>query len=102
MKRVLNNSNCADTAEKMMPIVNFNNCGGKQDCVVVCPFNVFTMQPISKEDKAKLNIKGQIKTFFFNQKAYVIHPEQCHACGLCVNACPEKAIKLTRFIKGAE
>lgn len=82
-----------------MPIVNFNSCGGKEDCVSVCPYDVFEMQPISKEDKAKLNLNGQIKTFFFKKKAYVINPEQCHACGLCVQACPENAIKLARLIK---
>ncbi|WP_417940344.1 4Fe-4S dicluster domain-containing protein [Flavobacterium sp. RS13.1] len=100
MKKKLDQSNCSDVAEKLMPIVNFNSCGGKKDCVEVCPYDVFEMQPISQEDKAKLNLKGQIKTFFFKQKAYVINPDQCHSCGLCVQACPEKAIKLTRFIKG--
>ncbi|WP_211235282.1 4Fe-4S dicluster domain-containing protein [Runella zeae] len=85
-----------------MPIVNFNSCGGKEDCVVVCPYDVFEMRTIADADKAKLNLKGQIKTFFFNQKAYVINPDQCHSCGLCVQACPEKAIKLTRFVKEDE
>lgn len=99
MKKILDNSNCSDLPEKLMPIVNFNSCGGKKDCVLVCPYDVFEMQTISKEDKAKLNFKGKIKTFFFKQKAYVINPHQCHACGLCVQACPEKAIKLTRYIK---
>lgn len=99
LKNKLDNSNCSDRTEKLMPIVNFNSCGGKEDCVAVCPYHVIEMQPISKEDKAKLNLKGQIKTFFFKQKAYVINPEQCHACGLCIEACPEKAIKLTKYIK---
>jgi 4Fe-4S ferredoxin len=26
----------------------------------------------------------------------VIKPDACHACGLCVTACPEKAITLIR------
>ncbi|MCU0438722.1 MAG: ferredoxin family protein [Raineya sp.] len=98
MKRILDNSNCSDITEKLMPIVNFNSCGGKEDCVTVCPYNVFEMRPITKKDKAKLSLKGKIKTFFFKQKAYVVNPDQCHACGLCIQACPEKAIKLTKFI----
>lgn len=57
------------------------------------------MQRICKEYKSKLNLTGKVKTIFFKQKAYVINPEQCHACGLCVQACPKKAIKLLRFIK---
>lgn len=55
LKNKLDNSNCSDRTEKLMPIVNFNSCGGKEDCVAVCPYHVIEMQPISKEDKAKLN-----------------------------------------------
>lgn len=66
--------------------------------MVVCPYDVFEMQLISKEDKAKLNFKGRLKTFFIKQKAHVISLNQCHACGLCVQNFPEKAIKLARFI----
>ncbi|NBP69226.1 MAG: 4Fe-4S dicluster domain-containing protein [Cytophagia bacterium] len=91
-------NNCKDEAGKVYPVVNFNDCGGKKDCVVVCPYAVFEMKPITKEDRAKLNIKGHLKTLFFPNKAYVINPEQCHACGLCVQICPEKAIQLKRYI----
>ncbi|EQA44385.1 4Fe-4S binding domain protein [Leptospira broomii serovar Hurstbridge str. 5399] len=36
-----------------------------------------------------------MKTFFHGpNKAYVVRPEDCHACGLCVAACPEKAVRL--------
>ena len=31
------------------------------------------------------------------KQAFVVNPESCHACGLCVRACPEKAIRLIRF-----
>ncbi len=89
-------SNCADTGGQLMPLVNFNSCGAKEDCVAVCPYDVFEMQPITPEDKAKLNLKGKIKTFFFSNKAYLTDSSLCHACGLCVQACPENAIKLTR------
>lgn len=97
--KLIDLSNCSDTSEKRMPIVDFNRCGGKEDCVAVCPYGVFQMQTISKDQKAILNLKGRIKTFFFKKKAYVVQPDQCHSCGLCVQACPEKAIKLTRFVK---
>lgn len=98
MRRTSHSSNCSDVAEKLMPVVNFNSCDGKEECVAICPYDVFEMQFISKEDKLKLNLKGRIKTFFFKQKAYIINPDKCHACGLCIQACPENAIKLTKFI----
>ncbi|WP_408877092.1 4Fe-4S binding protein [Gluconobacter wancherniae] len=28
--------------------------------------------------------------------AYTPHADQCRACGLCVKACPERAIKLAK------
>ena len=92
-----NQDNCDAAPGKIMPVVDFNSCGGKKDCAMVCPFGVFEMQKIRPEDKENLNWKGKIKTFSNSQKAYVIHPEACHACGTCVPACPEKAIKLSKY-----
>ncbi len=91
-------SNCDDEGGKLLPLVNFNNCGAKEDCVAICPYDVFEMHPIEKEDKANLNLKGKIKTFFFKNKAYLTAPSLCHACGLCIQACPENAIKLTKMV----
>jgi len=88
--------NCINEGGKIMPLVNFNNCGAKKDCVAVCPYDVFEMRPITTADKAQLNLKGKIKTFFFKEKAYLTDPSLCHACGLCVPACPENAIKLVK------
>lgn len=81
-----------------MPVVNFNNCGGMADCLTVCPYDVLEIKPITESDKLTLNIKGRIKTLFFKHKAYVVHPEKCQSCGLCVQACPEKAISLIKYL----
>ena len=81
---------------KLKPLVDFNSCGGKNPCVAVCPYDVFELKPIEQADREKLNLKGKIKTFFNEHKAYVVHPEACESCGFCVTACPEKAIKLLK------
>ncbi|SHK50206.1 4Fe-4S dicluster domain-containing protein [Reichenbachiella agariperforans] len=90
-------NNCAESGGKLMPLVDFNSCGAKEDCVAICPYDVLEMRPISLEDKAALNLKGKIKTFFFKHKAYITDPSLCHACGLCVQACPEKAVRLIKI-----
>ncbi len=65
-------SNCDEEGGKLMPLVNFNSCGAKEDCVAVCPYDVFEIRPITIEDKAKLNMKGKIKTFFFKEHALLL------------------------------
>lgn len=97
MKPDKDTANCQPEAEKLMPLVDFNDCGGKTICEAVCPYDVFEMRPIEPQDKAELNLKGKIKTFFKKQKAYLKNPALCHACGYCVKQCPEKAIKLIPF-----
>lgn len=80
-----------------MPVVNRNKCEAKSDCVAVCPYNVFTVQTVADSDKSQLNLMGKLKLWMHGGKqAYAVRAEDCHACGLCVNACPEDAIRLER------
>ena len=74
--------NCAEEAGKLQPLVDLSDCGGKGKCVPVCPYDVFEMRQIVDEDRKQLNFKGRIKTFFNKEKAYLKHPDMCHACGL--------------------
>jgi NAD-dependent dihydropyrimidine dehydrogenase PreA subunit len=92
-----NKLNCNETSGKLMPIINLSNCGGKEDCIPACPYDVLEMRTIFPEDRLKLNFKGKIKTFFKPKKAYVTDPSLCFACGICVQVCPERAIKLVRI-----
>lgn len=90
------NSTCKEESGKLKPTINLNDCGGKEDCIPACPYGVLEMRPISDEDRKTLNLKGKLKTFFNEKKAYVTDSNLCHACGICVQVCPEKAIKLAR------
>jgi 4Fe-4S ferredoxin len=87
---------CKETSV-LAPVIDRNRCEGKEDCVRVCPYDVFEIRKLSQDERAALSFAGRIKAFFHgNKQAFVIDPELCHACGACVSACPEKAIKLAR------
>jgi len=80
-----------------MPLIDRNRCEGKRQCVAVCPFNVFAMGTLSAEQRRALSLRGKIKGFAHRwQQAFASNADACHACGLCIAACPEKAIRLVR------
>src|SRR5262249_51087964 len=88
-------SSCAENPGLAVPVIDRNRCEAKEDCVRVCPYGVFEIQPLRAEDKAGLSFIGRIRAFAHgNRQAYATKAEQCHGCGLCVQACPERAIKL--------
>jgi 4Fe-4S ferredoxin len=77
------------------PVVDRNACEGKRDCVEVCPYDVFEVRQIDDEDFSSLSFLGKLKSRAHGRlTAYTPHADLCQACGLCVVACPEKAITL--------
>ncbi len=93
----LTGDNCKEESGTLVPVVNFNSCEGKGPCIEVCPYDVFIMQALSDEEFGELSFIGKLKTRVHGmEKAFAIHADMCHACGLCVTACPEKAIKLIK------
>jgi len=89
-------SSCKDEG-LLRPVIDRNRCEGKQDCLRVCPYNVFELHKLGARERAELSVVGRIKAFFHGyEQAYAVRAEACHACGLCVTACPEHAIKLVR------
>ncbi len=86
---------CPGEPGKVAPVVDRNRCEGKEDCVRVCPYDVFEMGLLSKEDRASLSLIGMLKAWAHgNRQAFVVQPGSCHACQLCVEACPEDALSL--------
>jgi 4Fe-4S ferredoxin len=88
-------SRCADEPGRFAPRIDRNRCEAKADCVRVCPYHVFEIRPLSSEEKRGLSWVGRLKTFAHGGKqAFAVKADECHACGLCVKACPENAIRL--------
>ncbi|MGZ3709712.1 MAG: 4Fe-4S dicluster domain-containing protein, partial [Bdellovibrionota bacterium] len=55
----------------------------------------FEIRRIDDADFKKLSLIGKIKNVVHGRKvAYMPRLDECHSCGLCVPACPEKAITL--------
>jgi 4Fe-4S ferredoxin len=77
------------------PVVHRARCEGKGDCVEVCPYGVFVVQVMSEGEYQELPLLSRFKSWAHGKKtAYTPNAKACQACGLCVVACPEKAITL--------
>jgi len=86
---------CNDIAGKVAPVVDRDRCEGKSDCVRVCPFDVFEIRTLTVQQRRELTLFGRLKALAHgNQQAFVVKPFDCHACRLCISACPEHALQL--------
>lgn len=91
-------TDCKGEAGRVAPVINRNRCEAKASCVAVCPFNVFEIRDLAPSDRAGLSFVGRIKAWAHgNRQAYVVQPDRCHACQLCLAACPEDAIHLAPY-----
>jgi NAD-dependent dihydropyrimidine dehydrogenase PreA subunit len=89
---------CKGVPGRVAPVVDRNRCEAKEGCVRVCPYDVFEMRRLSREERTGMSLLGRLKSAAHkNRQAVVVNPEACHACNLCVEACPEKAITLAPF-----
>ena len=96
-------ADCKQAPGAFRPVVDRRACEGKGDCVRVCPVSVFAVHTLPREERHGLGIKGSLKGFAHRwQQALLVNPDACEACGLCVAACPERALSLVRVSRAAE
>ena len=88
---------CRPEAGELAPVIDLARCEGKADCLRVCPYDVFEVRVATSAERRSLGLLAQVKSLAHGHiKAFAIHPDQCHACGYCVEACPETAIRLLK------
>lgn len=82
-------------AGRLVPVIDGRRCEGKEDCVRVCPYEVFTVRRLTDAERAGRGLLARLKIHLHGGKqAFVERGSDCHACGKCVSACPERAITL--------
>jgi 4Fe-4S ferredoxin len=88
---------CKHPQGNFVPVVDFSRCEAKGPCAKVCPYDVFEIRTIERSDYARLGLFSKFKNRVHGGKvAYTPKADQCRACGLCVEACPERAIRLVK------
>jgi NAD-dependent dihydropyrimidine dehydrogenase PreA subunit len=90
-------SECKADPGAFHPVIDRSRCEGKRDCEAVCPYDVFEVGRITDSDYRALTVLGKLKSLAHGRKtAYTPRASACQACGLCVVACPEHAIRLEK------
>jgi 4Fe-4S ferredoxin len=89
---------CTQLPGTVVPVIDRTRCEGKEDCAAVCPYDVFEIRSLSREERASLPFGARIKAMVHgNRQSFAVRADACHSCGLCVASCPERAIRLTRL-----
>jgi NAD-dependent dihydropyrimidine dehydrogenase PreA subunit len=93
----LSSATCKAEPGDFTPVVDLKRCEGKGDCERVCPEDVFELRRIDAADYQSLGLLVRLKLRVHGmQVAYTPNRDACRACALCVAACPEGAITLSR------
>ena len=94
-KTVKSGADCPQEPGKVAPVISSHKCEGAGDCAAVCPHDVFELRKLTGDELRALPWMAWIKVKVHGgRQAFAVNAEACQACGLCVTACPEHAIRL--------
>ena len=100
-QRITASAACKASPGTVIPVVNPNRCEAKADCVAVCPYDVFELRTLTRDELASLSFLTRIRVRVHGgQQAFAVRADACRACGQCVSACPERAITLQTVGRG--
>ena len=86
---------CKQPAGKLRPVVDPAKCEAKAACEAICPVDVFEVVRIPPETFRALPVMSKLKVWAHGMKtAATPNAASCLGCALCVEACPETAIRL--------
>lgn len=86
---------CKQPAGKLRPVVDPAKCEAKAACDAICPVDVFEIVRIPPATFQALPVLSKFKVLVHGMKtAATPNAEACVGCALCVEACPEAAIRL--------
>lgn len=92
---------CAPEAGRVEPIIDRARCDAKAACVRVCPYHVFEVRRLTDVERRDFGWVARVKLLVHGgRQAFAVRAADCHACGLCVKACPEHAITLASVTIG--
>ncbi len=76
------------------PVIDPWRCEARP-CVPACPFDVLVIRRRTSEERSGMSPLHRFKSFVHGNKlAFVVDAEACRGCGLCLQACSERAIRL--------
>jgi NAD-dependent dihydropyrimidine dehydrogenase PreA subunit len=86
---------CKAEPGSLVPHVDRTRCEGKGDCIEVCPYDVFQIGQMDEAEFQGMPFLVRLKLRVHGKRTvFLPRADSCRACGLCVVACPEKALTL--------
>lgn len=90
----------SEDQEKLIPVIDYNKCTGKAVCVEVCPEGIFEIRNLDQiqfcEETKASGICPEPRYATKDKRSYPVNIDKCTECGICIEKCPEQAIRLIK------